>query len=363
MMAISPTNVYFSHFIRSDTFMVSFALLSLWASIRVFQQGATRHYVLAGIAAGLAASSKYPGALIVLSIVSAHVLRCGLQGLRDRRLYLALALSGAAFLVTTPFALLDHRTFLADMLSEVHHYSTGHPGMEGNSVGWYLAYLWRVEGILPFLALLEILRGILRHVRRTIFLSVFPMGYFSFISIFAVRNGQALLPLLPFVFLLALSLLLSLARWANARRSTVRTLALAAVGLLVLASLGLPLVRAVEVDRRLTTADSRETARVWIDQNLPEGARIALESYAPYVDPGRFSVRGFPSLIDHTPDWYAASGFEYLVFSEGMFARFYNDPGRYPDQVARYEGLFQAFDMVKVFTDGGYEVRILVIRR
>lgn len=358
MMAISPTNVYFSHFIRSDTFLVFFSLLSLWASIRIFQQGKTWHYIAAGIAGGLAASSKYPGALVLVSVFSAHLLRCKWYGLKDRRLYLALVLSVAAFFVTTPFAILDHQQFLTDLLSEARHYSTGHAGMEGNTLGWYLAYLWRVEGLVALLALWEIVRGIFARSKQIIFLSVFPLVYFTFISSFAVRNAQTLLPLLPFVFLLVSSLLLDLFRWVCTRRSNMRIVLSLALGVLATMSLGLPLLQTMKGNTRLTTVDSRETARIWIAQNLPNGARIAIESYAPYVDPQRFSVQGFVRMIDHTPDWYIASGFEYLVFAQGMFGRFYLEPERYSNEVSRYEDLFCAFDMVKTFTDGGYEVRI-----
>jgi len=109
---------------------------------------------------------------------------------------------------------------------------------------------------------------------------------------------------------------------------------------------------------RLTTVDSRETARIWIASNLSRGVRIAIESYAPYVDPQYFSVHGFNGLADHTPEWYIDNGFDYLVFSQGAFGRFYQDLARYSNRISQYEDLFSAFDMVRTFTDGEYEVRI-----
>ena len=273
-------------------------------------------------------------------------------------MYLALALSAATFFVTTPFAILDHQKFLADLQFEARHYSTGHPGMEGNTLNWYLVYLWRVEGPVAFLAVLEILRGIYVRSKQTILLSTLPLVYFTLISSFAVRNDRTLLPLTPFLFLLASSLLVNLSRKTNTRQSHTRKLLIFAVGALTLASLTLPFLQAVKNNISLTTVDSRETARIWIAHNLPSGARIAIESYAPYVDPQRFSVQGFGRIIDHTPEWYIANGVEYLIFGQGMFGRFYQEPDRYSNDVAAYESLFCAFDMVKTFTDGGYEVRI-----
>ena len=49
---------------------------------------------------------------------------------------------------------------------------------------------------------------------------------------------------------------------------------------------------------------------------------------------------------------------DYLVFSETMFRRFYADPVKFAADIARYEALFSTFEEVKVFTDGGYEVRV-----
>jgi len=68
-------------------------------------------------------------------------------------------------------------------------------------------------------------------------------------------------------------------------------------------------------------------------------------------------------MIDRTPDWYVANGFEYLVFSQGMFGRFYADPARYGVEIAAYEAFFEQFRPVKSFDDGGYEIRIYKIER
>ncbi len=360
MMAISPSNVANSRFITSDTFIVFFTLLSFWGSVLIFQQGKVWHYVVAGIAVGLAASAKYNGALIVLPVIAAHFLRCRWQGFKEWRFYLALVLSAVAFFLTTPFALLDYPTFLAGLQYQAQHYSSGHVGMEGNTLRWYLSYLWRVEGPVVLLAVLEILHGIYVRSKETVLLSAFPIAYFALISSVVVRNDRTLLPLTPFLFLLASSLLVGLNRSGIQRsQQTWRIVANA----LVLLSLSWPLVQTLKNAVQLTTIDSRETARIWIDHNLPAGARVAIESYSPYMDPKRFSIHGFFGLIDHTPNWYVSNDFKYLVFSQGMFRRFYQEPDRYAQQISQYEDLFHEFDELKTFTDGGYEIRIYRIAK
>jgi hypothetical protein len=88
-----------------------------------------------------------------------------------------------------------------------------------------------------------------------------------------------------------------------------------------------------------------------------------VESYSPYVDPQRYVVQGLYKLSDHPPEWYTSEGYDYLVVSQRMFRRFYADPVKFAAEIARYEALFSALEEVKVFNDGGYEVRIYRVPR
>jgi hypothetical protein len=136
----------------------------------------------------------------------------------------------------------------------------------------------------------------------------------------------------------------------------------AAAALIALALL-FPLAGAVRDTVRLTSPDSLDTAREWIQRNVPPGAHIGVESYSPYIDPQRFVVQGFYKLNDHPPEWFVSEGYDYLVFSERMFRRFYVDPAKFTESIALYEALFRAFEEAQVFTDGGYEVRIYHVVR
>ncbi len=359
LLAISPTNVTHSRYITPDTFVVFFAVFSLWAAVQVYQRGRTRDYLLAGVLAGLTASTKYNGALILVCLIAAHFLHAGWRGWQDRRLYLACAASVLAFVFTTPFAILDPTKFMADLSLEARHYATGHAGGEGNAALWYVTYLWQAEGLTALLALTALARGLWMRSKPVILAAAFPAVYFVFISNFMVRNDRTLAPLTPFLFLLAALFLVQAWDWLREREQGARPFwAVGAASLLLALALVIPLAGTIQAAHRLTIVDSRETARVWIAQNLPPGARVALESYAPYVDPQRFTVQGMYRLILYPPSWYMDEKFDYLVFSEGMFKRFYREPDKYAAQIAEYDALFQAFEPIKIFTDGDYEVRI-----
>lgn len=119
-IALMPFHVSHSHYALIDIPMVFFLAWSLYFSSQIFLKGRWQDYVLAGVFMGFAASTKYHGALGTFVIVLAHLLR--LSGkkfnrpIRDflkdiKKLLLAGGCSIAAFLVGTPYALLDFATF------------------------------------------------------------------------------------------------------------------------------------------------------------------------------------------------------------------------------------------------------------
>lgn len=298
-----------------------------------------------------------------MPLLLAHFLHYGRTAFKQPKLYLALLFCGAGFLATTPYAILDSAKFLNDLRFEVQHYSTGHAGMEGNTLKWYLNYMWKTGGGLYLLAFLGVLYGFVLRPKETSLLSIFPIVYFAFISRFVVRNDRTFLPMTTFLFLLAAWFLMTI--FDKLRKVQIASLQRLFPGVfagLVIAVLAFPISKTIADIRNLTTVNSRETARIWIDNNLPPGAKIALESYSPFVNPSRFSVQGFARIIDHEPEWYVEQGFDYLVFSQGMYGRFYHEPERYESEISQYNNFFKRFYLVKQFTDGNYEIRVYRVK-
>jgi hypothetical protein len=195
--------------------------------------------------------------------------------------------------------------------------------------------------------------------KALITVAVFPLVYFIFISSFFVRNDRTFLPITPFAFVLAASFLIFL--WQKAAEMRSKSLQVAGkvlVSGVLLVSLLLPSLYTVKESARWATATSREDARVWIEQNLPPGSKVAYESYAPYIDPENYEVTSQAMLIDQPAQWYRDNGIEYLVFGSGMYARFDNAPDRYPEQVQKYDELFTEFELVERFQDEIFEAKI-----
>lgn len=355
-LAVSPANVNNSHLMTPDSPIVMFAFFSLLGAIDVYQSGRTRSYLLAGVAAALSASSKYNGGFIFIALVAAHFLRYGWRGVRDANLYLGAVATGVTFFLVNPYFILDFNAFWSDFTAGVKVYSTGHPGEEGDQLIWYLQYLATTEGFIPFLGLLGILWAIIRRDKDALVVTVFPAFYFILILFFKIRNERTILPMLGMNHILAAQFCVFL--FERLRTNLSKPVWLGLVGVSTVCLLATPLYQSVQINLRYTQVDSRETARVWIEENIPWDSRIVLERYAPYLQKKMYQILTVESMADHPPEWYIAQRVNYLVFSEGIFRRYETNPNLYPDKAQAYEALFKRFKLIKVFDDGGYEIRI-----
>jgi len=360
--AVAPANVTHSRYITPDTFATFWATAAFLAIIYIARQGKTRHYILAGIAVGFAVSSKYNSGLIILPLILAHFFQYGRQGIKNGRLYAAILFAGLAFAATTPFAILDHATFIEHLAFESQHYSiTGHEGMEGDTLNWYLRYMWQTAGIIYLFAGMEILHGIGTRNQHLLLLAAFPATYFAFITQMVVRNERSFLLITPFLYLLVASFIIYLIKKSIFFPEKNRLFFTAVITGILLACLISPAFKTIKMTQRLITPNSRKTAVNWITTNIPPGTNIAIEAYSPYIDPTQYHVTGMLRLIDQSMEWYTAQKIQYLIFGEAMFGRFYAAPNRYSTQISRYEALFQQAKLTAIFNDGGYQVRIYKI--
>lgn len=359
LLAVDSVDVRNSQIIRPDTFLVFFSLWAAFFALKILDEPRLRNHILFGIGAGLAVSSKYNAALILIPFLVAHWVANKTRLFYEKGVYLGILISAAVFLLTTPFALFDSQRFFQNGLFEVAaHYSIGHPGAEGNSFLWYIGFLWTNLGIIFALAIVEIALALFSSSPKRIVLISFPLIYFAFISLYDVHFDSTVLPIIPFLIILSA---LFAERVYNALLNHWRTrneLSTALLGVIVVVMIVPPLTGTIVSNVRLLEPDGREHARQWVESNLPLSSRIALESYSPYVDPNKFVVNGFGGIQDHAPNWYVENGFEYLIFSEGIYGRYFADPARYTAEIERYNSLFSRFSQVARFDENDFEVRI-----
>lgn len=373
LLAVSPIHVGQSRLMTVDILVSFFALLTLFASIKVFEKGRTWDYAFAGIAAGLAVGSKYSGAVVLVIPAAAHFLRTGLiNGFRQKRIYLVPLIALGAFLFTTPFAVLDSKAFLRDLNFVANHYESGHLGMEGEAPLFYLRLLTLVEGPITIIGLLTFLAGVLKRNRLIILLGSFPATYFSFIAIQQVRNERTLLPLLPFMAILGSIGIVWLGRSLRLKRR--RTIALAVASSLTFVSLAFAACTSFIGGVRFSGPEVRSETRAWIYQNIPRGSSIGVGTYTTWLDESKYTVRRLGHGYAHPPSWYRQKGLEILVLGESGYGRIYDYPENNVEEIEQYEEILRAFPIIKkfrapprletlsFFDDPDYEILILQVK-
>jgi 4-amino-4-deoxy-L-arabinose transferase-like glycosyltransferase len=362
LLAISPINVIQGHYIETNAFLVLGLLAVLWASLRLLERGRRSDYILAGFLTGVAMTCKYPGVVGFVIPLAAHWLRSNRTFVRDRHLLACFLAVPVGFLLFTPFALIDPLNFVLGAGSEAAHYAIGHEGAEGWAPFWYIGYAARVEGVI---ALCAVIGGWFAWKRRhnpLLLVTAFSLGYYLFISIFRVRNDRTFMPITPFLFLLGAWALMELCHYARRLDGARRIGAFAALAAILVAGIAVPATRAYAATKKLTIIDSRETSRQWIEENLPAGSHVAIESYSPWVDPAKYTLEPLRRIIDQPAEWYVSNKVQYVVFSRAMYGRFYRNRDRYEKDVQQYEALFNRFELLREFRDGGLEVRVYAVR-
>ena len=116
--------------------------------------------------------------------------------------------------------------------------------------------------------------------------------------------------------------------------------------------------------KRLLETDCRTEARRWICSNLPNGAKIVLETYCPFIEdcPGKtFIIEPIGRVIKRDFSWYIQNKFKYFIFSKRMFGRYYDQPRKYSIPIKAYNKFFSQLKLIKIFKDKEDEIRIYIL--
>ncbi|MFN7146038.1 MAG: glycosyltransferase family 39 protein, partial [Myxococcota bacterium] len=263
LLAVAFLHVRDSHFGVTDITMVTLATAAVLAADRLRTDGTLKAALVAGALAGLATSTKYNAALLCVPIAIAGVLSSGppikLVGAA------AIAMVGA-FLVGTPFALLDLGTFVRDFRYELGHLAEGHYVDVGNGWVHHLTASLRHGLGVPLLAagLFGVVVAFLEDRRRAVVIFAFPILYYLAIGRGETAFYRYILPVVPFLCMAAGGLVARLQRTRGTASAALFAAALAAP----------PLMSSVQALRLMAAGDTRDAMGAWIEANVPSDATI-----------------------------------------------------------------------------------------
>jgi 4-amino-4-deoxy-L-arabinose transferase-like glycosyltransferase len=311
-VAVATTHVAYSRMAVTDVLLT----LGITVCLALLVTGRLEW---AGVAAGLAASAKYPGVILVVPLLVAGY---GLW----RRTALALALAAASFAVTSPFVLVHAGAARGDVSRVQRLAHEGWLGFEGDPPT-PLAFgqrLWDTIGPLLLVALAGVAIALRRRTRSDLVLLSFAGAYCLSLLPIEAHFDRYVLPLVPVAAVLA---------------GSSRPLAIAAV-----AASAVPLWWSVADAAALTGRDHRLDAAAWIDRAVPVTDTIAADPSTLPLS-GRHVIRlelpGPHRPYDPRRNLRAlrAAGARWLVVSGSVTDRVLAAPGDYPRETRFYRSL------------------------
>ncbi|MBB6427284.1 glycosyltransferase family 39 protein [Sphingopyxis sp. JAI128] len=276
ILAVNAVHIEYSQIIRTDVQASLFMLLCAQSALAIAQDGRRRDYLFAGFFAGLACATKWPGAVVGVTLIGACLCRWR-SGVAEWRDFVFSGLAAAATLfVVSPFLLIDHATVLQNLSGEARPL---HPGATGgglfDNLGWYIA--GPLFSSLGIGGLLLVGGGLVwgagdRHRWAWVILP-FCLTFLCLIAIQSLRWERWIVPLLPFAALAAARALCAMADWLPAPRARVALPV--ALGLLLI-----PMVVTERLEAAGRRQDTRQAASAWLRDHAPRGSRILIENPA-----------------------------------------------------------------------------------
>ena len=311
-VAVGTTHVAYSRMAVTDVLLT----LAITCVLALAVEGRIEW---AGLAVGLAASAKYPGAVAAVPVVVAGWGRWQALGR-------AAALAVAGFALTSPFVLIHAGAAWEDVSRVQRLARAGWLGFENDPVTpmAYLDRLWEAVGPLLLVAAVGIGAALWRRTRTDLVLLSFAVVYWLTLMPQQAHFDRYILPLVPVLAVLAGSV-----------RSVVPV---------ALVALVLPLAWSVADARELTRTDTRVRADAWVAANVPRSDPIAADpSTLPL--PGRDVVRlelpgpGRPSDRERDLARLRRQGVKWVIVSGAVTDRVLAAPDTYPREALFYAQL------------------------
>ena len=382
LVAISFLHVRDAHYGVPDIAMSFAIMLAIALALLGVDNGRRRFLYWGGLVAGAAVSMKWTAVPVILPVLlgSFLVRRKGEGAPDDADRMRTLLLTGLCFMLgfvlTSPQVILNPGPYVREAFGQLGAGQAG--GFEIWQVdtlpGWlfYVKVLGYGLGI-PLLILSAVgfirrLADALSHRATHSFLVLlFPAAYFLLMGATRHYFARYALPLVPFMALFAAEGITGIGNWLAARQLR---LARPVVMLLALVALVQPLATSIRHDTLLIRTDTRTVAKAWIEENIPEGSKIAVDwpTHGPPLATSESVVPdsrrvydvilvGGAGLSEHPIAWYRENGYEYLIASSFIYQIPLIFPDKDQERRVFYVSLARELTEVQVFrpADNGTE--------
>lgn len=292
-VTVSPLHVRDSHYVKHDvpaTLLIVLAYLACERLWRVFPGEAgtfetvrTSEVAWAAVLTGLAFSTHYYAIFLAVPLAWSAARRAVSPGEALRRVGLAALVSAAIFFLCSPFILVEPATAIRDVQANRQIVVDRAVGTLGYSATLARYGVMLVRDTLGWPFVLCAGAGAIVSMReqpwRTTWLLSFAIPFFFFIAS-TYPASRYLIPLVPFLAVLAGTYVARIARW----NPTAAWIVMPALALQ-------PLVASVRTDLFIRQTDTRTLAAGFIETHVPAGATVLTQPYSVPLEPTADSLR------------------------------------------------------------------------
>lgn len=374
--AFAVFHIQLAHFFAVDPISATFVLLTVYASMLMVDRRSTGSAVLAGLAIGLAVSSKYSALPVALApaVAAWFVWRSPAEVAPARArnplaeavylLSIAGLVSFFVFAVTSPFVLLDYANFHQAVVEEQGRMVSGVADFpftrQYRNTTAYLYFIeqqvrWGLGWPLGLVAFIGLGWAMVQAVRRKLppagwIILAWVVPYFGVTGLFLAKFMRYMSPVTPFAIIFGAGLIAAITRRFSRRGG------LALAGLTLAATI---LWAAMFVNGVYGHEHSWITASRWIYAHVPDGACIAREHWEEgvpvnwsWAEPGMSAYyHGYaqPELPMYEPDTEekyltirdTLKSCDYLIIASNRMSRTLPRLSqRYPFSTRYYQALF-----------------------
>jgi 4-amino-4-deoxy-L-arabinose transferase-like glycosyltransferase len=322
MLAVAPGFAINSHYFKVEIPALFWMLVALWLIYRYGRSGRLSAGILAGLAAGYAASTQYSAGIVVLAGIA--MIATGASIHRKRAAYKAFGVSAAVgFLFGTPYALLWPPELVRGLRMDLvingrgQYYTVARPPAVIDYPLHVLPYSLTTP--LLVLAVLGIFVA-LRRARRRLIPVWTMLGCYGLLL--AIDNSRYVR--LTLLLALFAALFLTEAWRSRLLRAPAVVAGAATVAFAFLFSLAYV--------QAFGTTDPRNQASRWLIQNVPRGSAIAVSTTTNHLQVPQVGEFGFRSIeVDRSVAQLHGAGVRYLILSDMELIPFEEAISHYPD--------------------------------
>ncbi len=350
LVAVSFTLVQHAHYIKPGTLATGWMMLAAWAALAALfasrSRARVRMYILAGVATGLAATTRYNAAAVVPLVAAAGLIL--LHRHRDCCMQRGVMVSWVAmpvvFLCGSPYILRDFERFWRDFSYIVGQFTTTGANVATyflvdhmTGLAYILVYVTLFALGLPAIAFAALSSVVCWRDRRPrAGLGAGLIGgmalLYAAVALRTIRPGHSdnlVMLILPFVAVLAAVS----AGWLVERLPVSTRLSMPLILLLLIIQ---PLILSLQVVKMFSQPDTRHILLDWARENIAPGARFFLNG--PYNLPlDEALYPNFKQYVVYAQELPSGVEYDYMIYSDALAFDILRSASMVPPDIIAYQ--------------------------